>query len=102
MCAAGSRSIPIRAMSSSAESGYVAPHWPAPYGLDADPILQRVIDEELRRSGVRRPQNQIGISWAGPTLLAAGTEEQQRRYLPRLLSAEDIWCQLFSESEARA
>jgi len=49
---------------------------------------------------VRRPQNQIGIGWAGPTLLAAGTEEQQRRYLPRLLSAEDIWCQLFSESGA--
>ena len=83
-----------------AESGYVAPHWPAPYGLDADPILQLVIDEELRRSGVRRPQNQIGIGWAGPTLLAAGTEEQQRRYLPRLLSAEDIWCQLFSEPGA--
>lgn len=83
-----------------AESGYVAPHWPEPYGLDADPIHQIIIDEELRRAGVRRPENQIGIGWAGPTLLAAGTEEQQQRYLPRLLSAQDIWCQLFSEPEA--
>ena len=83
-----------------AEAGYVAPHWPRPYGLDADPIHQLVIDEELRRAGVRRPQNMIGIGWAGPTLLAAGTPEQQARYLPRLLSAADIWCQLFSEPGA--
>ncbi len=83
-----------------AGSGYVAPHWPPPYGLDADPIHQLIIDEELRAAGVRRPQNMIGIGWAGPTLLAAGTEDQQRRYLPRLLSGQDIWCQLFSEPEA--
>ncbi|HMF05292.1 MAG TPA: acyl-CoA dehydrogenase family protein, partial [Acidimicrobiia bacterium] len=44
-----------------AEAGYVAPHWPKPYGLDADPIHQLVIDDELRRAGVRRPENQIGI-----------------------------------------
>lgn len=83
-----------------AEAGYVAPHWPVPYGLDADPIHQIIIDEELRRAGVRRPSNPIGIGWAGPTLLHAGTEEQQARWLPRLLSGEDIWCQLFSEPEA--
>lgn len=83
-----------------AESGYVAPHWPRPYGVDADPIHQLVIDQELRAAGVRRPQNMIGIGWAGPTLLAAGTEAQQKRYLPRLLSGEDVWCQLFSEPDA--
>ena len=83
-----------------AEAGYVAPHWPRPYGIDADPIHQIVIDEELRRAGVRRPWNVIGIGWAGPTLLHAGTEEQKARWLPRLLSAEDIWCQLFSEPGA--
>ena len=83
-----------------AEAGYVAPHWPRPYGLDADPIQQIVVDEELRRAGVRRPSNPIGIGWAGPTLLHAGTEAQQARWLPRLLSGEDIWCQLFSEPEA--
>jgi alkylation response protein AidB-like acyl-CoA dehydrogenase len=83
-----------------ASGGYVAPHWPAPYGLDADPIHQLVIDDELRRAGVRRPSNPIGIGWAGPTLLAAGSAEQCARYLPPLLSGEEIWCQLFSEPGA--
>jgi alkylation response protein AidB-like acyl-CoA dehydrogenase len=83
-----------------AEAGYVAPHWPTPYGLDADPIHQLVIDEELRRARVMRPINPIGIGWAGPTILYAGTEEQQARYLPKILSGEEIWCQLFSEPGA--
>lgn len=83
-----------------ARAGYVAPHWPRPYGLDADPITQIVIDDELRRARVRRPSNIIGIGWAGPTLLHAGTEEQKARWLPRLLSGEDAWCQLFSEPGA--
>lgn len=80
-----------------ADAGYVAPHWPRPYGLDADPITQLVIDEELKRAGVRRPNNPIGIGWAGPTLLHAGTPAQQAKHLLPLLSGEDIWCQLFSE-----
>lgn len=80
-----------------AEAGYVAPHWPAPYGLGADPVHQVIIDEELAAAGVRRPNNPIGIGWAGPTLLYGGTEVQKLRYLPRLLSGEDFWCQLFSE-----
>lgn len=83
-----------------AAAGYVAPHWPAPWGLDADPIEQLVIDEELRAAGVKRPTNPIGIGWAGPTLVHAGTPDQQARYLPRLLSGEDVWCQLFSEPDA--
>ena len=83
-----------------AEAGYVAPHWPRPYGLSADPILQLIIDEELRAAGVRRPSNPIGIGWAGPTLMEAGTPEQQARYLPGILSGQDIWCQLFSEPGA--
>ncbi len=83
-----------------ADAGYVSPHWPAPWGLDADPIHQLVIDDELRRAGVRRPNNPIGIGWAGPTLLHAGTPEQQARWLPGLLSGEEIWCQLFSEPGA--
>jgi alkylation response protein AidB-like acyl-CoA dehydrogenase len=83
-----------------AEAGYVAPHWPAPWGLDADPIHQLVIDEELRRAGVRRPVNPIGIGWAGPTLIHAGTQAQKDRYLGPLLSGEEFWCQLFSEPGA--
>jgi 3-oxochol-4-en-24-oyl-CoA dehydrogenase len=83
-----------------AEAGYTVPHWPKPWGLDADAIHQLIIDDELRRAGVTRPYNPIGIGWAGPTLLHAGTEEQKERYLPRILTNEDIWCQLFSEPEA--
>ncbi len=83
-----------------AGAGYVAPNWPKPYGLDADPIHQIIIDDELRRAGVKRPANMIGIGWAGPTLLEAGTEAQRELYLRRILSAEDIWCQLFSEPAA--
>ena len=83
-----------------AEAGYVAPHWPRPWGLEADPIHQLIIDEELRKAGVRRPANPIGTGWAGPTLLHAGTPEQQERYLFPMLSGEELWCQLFSEPEA--
>ena len=83
-----------------AAEGYVSPHWPKPWGLAADPIHQLIIDDELRAAGARRPNNPIGIGWAGPTLIHAGTPEQQERYLPKLLSGEEIWCQLFSEPEA--
>lgn len=83
-----------------AEAGYVAPHWPAPYGLGADPIHQLIIDDELNRAQVRRPTNPIGIGWAGPTLLYAGTAEQKERYLKPLLSGLEFWCQLFSEPDS--
>jgi len=83
-----------------AEAGYVVPHWSPPYGLDADPLTQLVIDEELKRAGVRRPVNPIGIGWAGPTLLYAGSEEQKERWIWPLLSGEEFWCQLFSEPGA--
>lgn len=83
-----------------AEAGYVVPHWPPPYGLDADPVHQLIIDEELSRAGVSRPNNPIGIGWAGPTILTAGTEAQKERYLMPALAGEEFWCQLFSEPEA--
>jgi alkylation response protein AidB-like acyl-CoA dehydrogenase len=83
-----------------AQAGYVAPHWPRPWGLDASPWEQLAIDDALRRGGAPRPMNPIGIGWAGPTLLAAGTDEQQRRWLPALLDGSELWCQLFSEPGA--
>jgi alkylation response protein AidB-like acyl-CoA dehydrogenase len=83
-----------------ADAGLVAPAWPAPWGRDASVEYQLIIDDELRRAGVRRPINPIGIGWAGPTIVAAGTGAQQRRWLPRLLSGEEFWCQLFSEPDA--
>jgi 3-oxochol-4-en-24-oyl-CoA dehydrogenase len=83
-----------------AEAGYVVPHWAPPFGLDADPLTQLMIDEELRAAGVHRPVNPIGIGWAGPTLMYAGTPEQKDRWLWPLLSGEEFWCQLFSEPGA--
>ena len=83
-----------------AEAGLVAPHLPAPWGRGADPEMQLIYDDELRRAGVNRPINPIGIGWAGPTIIYAGTPEQQQRWLPKLLSGEDFWCQLFSEPDA--
>src|SRR5919106_3971537 len=83
-----------------AEAGYIVPHWPRPWGLDADPMLQLVIEDELRRTDVRRPINPIGTGHCGPILLMHGTEDQKDRYLPPMLSGEEIWCQLFSEPEA--
>ena len=83
-----------------AEAGYVVPHWPRPWGLDADAVHQLIVDDELRRAGVTRPANVIGIGWAGPTLVHAGTDAQKERYLWPLLAGEEIWCQLFSEPGA--
>lgn len=83
-----------------AESGYVAPHWPAPFGLGADPVQQIIIDDEFARAGLKRPSNQIGIGWAAPTIIFAGTQEQKDRYVIPALAAEEIWCQLFSEPGA--
>jgi alkylation response protein AidB-like acyl-CoA dehydrogenase len=83
-----------------AEAGHVVPHWPAPWGLDADPLHQLIIDDELRRAGVSRPNNPIGIGWAAPTILLAGTDEQKQRFLPPIFSGEEFWCQLFSEPDS--
>ncbi len=83
-----------------AEAGYVVPHWPKPWGIDANPVTQILIDQEIRRARVNRPNNPIGIGWAGPTILSAGTQEQKDRYLFPIISGQEIWCQLFSEPQA--
>lgn len=82
-----------------AETGYLAPHWPAPFGLGADAVQQLVIDEELARAGVERPDLKIG-AWAAPTILGHGTDEQRERFIGPTLRGEIEWCQLFSEPEA--
>ena len=85
------------------EAGYIVPHWPAPYGLDADPMHQLIIDEELKRAGVSKTAvatNAIGVGWAAPTIFLAGTDWQKERFLPKIFSGEEIWCQLFSEPDS--
>jgi alkylation response protein AidB-like acyl-CoA dehydrogenase len=83
-----------------AQAGLVAPRWPTPWGRGASVEDQLIIDDELSRAQVQRPINPIGIGWAGPTILQGGTLEQQERWLPKLLSGEEFWCQLFSEPNA--
>jgi len=83
-----------------AAAGLVAPHWPRPWGLDASPVAQLAIDAVLRGARAPRPFNPIGIGWAGPTLLVAGTDAQVQRWLPGVLDGSEIWCQLFSEPDA--
>ncbi len=83
-----------------AEVGLVAPHYPPPWGLGADARLQLAIDGLLDGHGVTLPDNPIGVGWAGPTLVAGGTPDQQQRWLPGLLDGSEFWCQLFSEPEA--
>ncbi len=82
------------------DAGFVVPHWPRPYGLDADPALQLIIDDEMRRAGVSKPVNPIGIGHCGPILVGLGSDAQKQRYLWPMLTAEELWCQLFSEPSA--
>ncbi|OBI27462.1 acyl-CoA dehydrogenase [Mycolicibacter sinensis] len=82
-----------------AESGLLAPHWPAPYGRAAGPAEQLVIDQELAAAGVQRPDLVVGW-WAAPTILEHGTPEQIERFIPATLTGEVFWCQLFSEPGA--
>jgi alkylation response protein AidB-like acyl-CoA dehydrogenase len=82
-----------------ADAGYITPHWPAPWGRDASPIEQLVIDEEFANAGVRRPHLQVG-AWALPTIIEHGTAAQQERFVGPTLRGELSWCQLFSEPGA--
>jgi len=85
------------------EGGYLAPGWPTEYGGGGLSALEQVIlAEEFTRAGVPTggPNDVFGIQMLGNTLLQWGTEEQKKRYLPRILSGEDTWCQGYSEPNA--
>ncbi|WP_020671764.1 acyl-CoA dehydrogenase [Amycolatopsis nigrescens] len=90
---------PERQRARLAETGYLAPHWPRPYGLDATAAEQLLIDAELARAGVRRPDLVIG-GWAAPTILEHGSPAQRERFVGPTLRGELTWCQLFSEPGA--
>ena len=92
--------FPKEWLRSFAASGFAAPHWPRPWGLEASAAEQIQIDEALRSRNAPRPMNPIGIGWAGPTLLVAGTPEQHEKWLPGILDGSELWCQLFSEPGA--
>jgi alkylation response protein AidB-like acyl-CoA dehydrogenase len=92
--------LPLTAQRSAlAESGYAAPAWPPPYGLAATPAGCLVIDDELARAGLARPDLVIG-GWAMAALFGHGSTAQQDRFARPTLHGEITWCQLFSEPEA--
>jgi alkylation response protein AidB-like acyl-CoA dehydrogenase len=84
-----------------AAGGWVGVAWPSAYGgREAGPVEHFIVQEELARARAPELVGRIGINLAGPTLLGHGTDEQKGRWLSRILSAEDLWCQLFSEPGA--
>jgi alkylation response protein AidB-like acyl-CoA dehydrogenase len=82
-----------------ADSGYLAPHFPRPYGQGASTAEQLLISQEMQRAGIDRPDLIIGW-WAAPTILEAGTPEQLERFIMPTLRGDMVWCQLFSEPGA--
>jgi alkylation response protein AidB-like acyl-CoA dehydrogenase len=82
------------------EAGYLGAAWPKEYGGGGlHQAFQDVATEAMRKHGSPIMLNTIGLSWAGPLLLDMGTHEERLRYIKGILSAEDIWCQGFSEPE---
>jgi alkylation response protein AidB-like acyl-CoA dehydrogenase len=83
------------------EGGWAAVSWPKAYGgRDASLMLQTIFWEEMARVEAPPMANSLGLGLIGPTIIAHGTEEQKKRYIPKILSAEEIWCQGFSEPNA--
>ncbi len=83
-----------------ADAGLIAPHWPAPWGVDAGPLKQLIIDEEFaKRPGLVRPSLNIA-EWILPSVLAAAPKELQDNLIPATQRGEILWCQLFSEPGA--
>ena len=83
------------------DAGYVAMSWPKEYGgQNADAMRQTIVNEELVLARAPGLVGASGLLMLGPTLIRYGTEEQRRRYLPKILTAEEIWCQGYSEPGA--
>ncbi len=84
------------------DAGYLGIGIPAEYGgvADSQPWTQKIVMEELSRSGAPILPNMIGLGWAMPTILMYGTDAQKKKYVKNILSCEDIWCQGFSEPGA--
>ncbi len=82
-------------------AGYVGLHWPVAYGGRGGSVMEQVIFyEEMARAHAPELANAIGLDMAGPALMVHGTEEQKHWHLPRILAAEHIFCQGFSEPGA--
>ena len=83
------------------EGGWVGIHWPKEYGGRGASLMEMFIfNQELAKVRAPRYANMLGLIMSGPTLIHWGTEEQKKRYLPKILSGEEIWCEGLSEPNA--
>ncbi len=83
------------------DAGLVGVTWPKEYGGRGGTLMEGVIFyEEIAKHRAPGPSNIHGLGWCGPGILGFGTEEQKKRFIPKILSAEEIWCTLYSEPEA--
>jgi alkylation response protein AidB-like acyl-CoA dehydrogenase len=83
------------------DAGFAGLSWPREFGgAGADAKIKAVFTEEFDRAGAPERLNIIGEDFAGPTIIAFGTADQQRRYLHPILTGDHLWCQLFSEPES--
>src|SRR5271155_818892 len=80
--------------------GWLAPGWPKKYGGAAFTVTQRHLFEEELALGYAPRNIPFGVAMVAPVIIEFGSEEQKQRYLPRILSSEDWWCQGYSEPEA--
>jgi alkylation response protein AidB-like acyl-CoA dehydrogenase len=82
-------------------AGYLGMGWPPEWGgRGASAIEQAILEEELFRADAPQIPNTLGIGLLGPTLIHYGTEEQRRRFIPKMLACDEVWCQGFSEPGA--
>ena len=80
------------------EAGYLGMAWPVEYGGRGRPQeLQDIVNQEMLNVRTPLMVNAVGLSWAGPTIMMHGTEEQKQKYIKPILTADEIWCQGFSE-----
>lgn len=83
------------------EAGFVGMTWPKEYGGRGATLMEQIIvNQELARAGAPKVVGQVGVDVVGPSIIAHGTDEQKAAHLDRILAAEDIWCQGFSEPSA--
>ena len=82
------------------ERGWLAPSWPVEHGGTGWTPLQCYLFEEEMEAAFAPPPMPFGVNMVGPVIIAFGTDEQKRRFLPRILSSDDWWCQGYSEPGA--
>src|SRR6059058_4896980 len=83
------------------DAGWAGLSWPQEYGgRGATLVEQAIFKEEIVRARAPQLANVLGLAMGGPTVIAHGSEDQRERYLPPILSAEEIWCQGFSEPDS--